>query len=96
MTPLKHGWCALACGAAASLWLPLAAAALAETGMEWQFFQAPEPDYKSTRLIYGVPETDYSGPEQMFEHLYARLPRQYAWQVASLSEEESDVEHHAG
>lgn len=32
--------------------------AVAADGMEWQFFQAPEPDYKSTRLIYGVPETD--------------------------------------
>jgi pyruvate dehydrogenase E1 component alpha subunit len=41
-------------------------------------------------------QTPRPGPEQMFEHLYARLPRQYAWQVASLTEEESDVEHHAG
>jgi hypothetical protein len=58
MTPLKHGLCALACGAAASLWLPLAAAALAETGMEWQFFQTNNSDFTSTRLVYGVPETD--------------------------------------
>lgn len=41
--------------------------------------------------------TPRPGPEQMFEHLYARLPRQYAWQVASLTEEsDADVEHHAG
>jgi hypothetical protein len=56
MTPLKHGLCALVCGAAASLWLPLAA--LAETGSEWQFFQTNNSDYNSTRLVYGVPETD--------------------------------------
>lgn len=42
-------------------------------------------------------KTPRAGPEQMFEHLYARLPRQYAWQVAALGEEsEADVEHHAG
>jgi hypothetical protein len=26
--------------------------------MEWQFFQADDPGYKTTRLVYGVPETD--------------------------------------
>ncbi len=26
--------------------------------MEWQFFQAADPGYKTTRLVYGVPETD--------------------------------------
>ncbi|MGA7455928.1 MAG: hypothetical protein WBW51_01190 [Methyloceanibacter sp.] len=36
----------------------LASPALAESGMEWQFFQAKDAGYKSTRLIYGVPETD--------------------------------------
>lgn len=32
--------------------------ARAESGMEWQFFLAKDASYKSTRLIYGVPETD--------------------------------------
>jgi len=38
--------------------LALAALAHAENGMEWQFFQSDEPGNKSTRLVYGVPETD--------------------------------------
>jgi pyruvate dehydrogenase E1 component alpha subunit len=42
-------------------------------------------------------KTPPPGPEQMFEHLYARLPRQYAWQAAALTEDTEDhVEHHAG
>lgn len=32
--------------------------AAAADGMEWQFFQADDPGYKTTRLVYGVPETD--------------------------------------
>jgi hypothetical protein len=47
-----------ACATAVSLWLPHATASRAETGMEWQFFETNNPDYKSTRLVYGVPETD--------------------------------------
>jgi pyruvate dehydrogenase E1 component alpha subunit len=35
-------------------------------------------------------------PEQMFAHLYARLPRAYAWQLAAFQDAERDVEHHAG
>jgi hypothetical protein len=35
-----------------------AARAAAAEDMEWQFFQTPDGGYKSTRLIYGVPETD--------------------------------------
>ena len=38
--------------------LALAARARAENGMEWQFFQTDDPGNKSTRLVYGVPETD--------------------------------------
>ena len=38
--------------------LALAASARAENGMEWQFFQTDDPGNKSTRLVYGVPETD--------------------------------------
>lgn len=42
-------------------------------------------------------KTPPPGPEQMFEHLYARLPKQYAEQVRQLTDEsESHVEHHAG
>jgi 2-oxoisovalerate dehydrogenase E1 component alpha subunit len=42
-------------------------------------------------------KTPPPGPEQMFEHLYARLPKQYAEQVKQLTDEaESHVEHHAG
>jgi len=33
-------------------------AAAAESDMEWQFFQTNDPGNKTTRLIYGVPETD--------------------------------------
>jgi hypothetical protein len=38
--------------------LSVAALARAESGMEWQFFQTDDPGNKSTRLVYGVPETD--------------------------------------
>ena len=49
------------------------------------------------KVVQAYLDTPPPGPEQMFEHLYARLPRQYAWQAAELSEEtERDVEHHAG
>ena len=49
------------------------------------------------KCVDAYTQTPRPGPEQMFEHLYARLPRQYAWQVASLTEEaDADVEHHAG
>src|SRR2546423_13234116 len=49
------------------------------------------------KMVQAYLETPPPGPEQMFEHLYARLPRAYAWQAAELSEEtERDVEHHAG
>jgi 2-oxoisovalerate dehydrogenase E1 component alpha subunit len=42
-------------------------------------------------------KTPPPGPEQMFEHLYARLPRQYASQLSELKDNaETDVEHHAG
>src|SRR5262245_60753414 len=58
MTPLKHGLCVFACAAAVSLWLSHVTSSHAETGMEWQFFQTNNADFKSTRLVYGVPETD--------------------------------------
>jgi 2-oxoisovalerate dehydrogenase E1 component alpha subunit len=49
------------------------------------------------KMVQAYLETPPPGPEQMFEHLYARLPRQYAVQLAQLAEEtERDVEHHAG
>jgi len=49
------------------------------------------------KMVQAYLDTPPPGPEQMFEHLYARLPRAYAWQAAELSEEtERDVEHHAG
>jgi hypothetical protein len=38
--------------------LSVAALARADSGMEWQFFQTDDPGNKSTRLVYGVPETD--------------------------------------
>jgi pyruvate dehydrogenase E1 component alpha subunit len=43
-------------------------------------------------------DTPAPEPEQMFRHLYARLPKAYAWQLAALREEreESHAEHHAG
>jgi hypothetical protein len=37
--------------------LSFAARAAAAEDMEWQFFQTPDGGYKSTRLIYGVPDT---------------------------------------
>ena len=39
-------------------WSWFAHRAAAADGMEWQFFQTNDPGNKSTRLIYGVPETD--------------------------------------
>lgn len=44
-------------------------------------------------------DTPAPEPAQMFRHLYAKLPRAYAWQLAALTEtqeEERDAEHHAG
>ena len=43
-------------------------------------------------------ETPPPEPEQMFRHLYARLPRAYAWQLAALkdAEEERDAAPHPG
>jgi 2-oxoisovalerate dehydrogenase E1 component alpha subunit len=42
-------------------------------------------------------DTPQPEPSQMFRHLYARLPRVYAWQAAALAEErERDAEHHPG
>jgi pyruvate dehydrogenase E1 component alpha subunit len=42
-------------------------------------------------------KTPPPGPEQMFEHLYAKLPKQYEEQVKQLNDEaEAHVEHHAG
>ena len=50
------------------------------------------------KCVDGYLKTPQPGPQQMFEHLYARLPRQYAWQIAAMTEERetADVEHHAG
>ncbi len=44
-------------------------------------------------------DTPAPEPEQMFRHLYAKLPRAYAWQLAAITEareEERDAAHHAG
>jgi 2-oxoisovalerate dehydrogenase E1 component alpha subunit len=49
------------------------------------------------KMVQAYLETPPPGPEQMFEHLYAKLPQQYIGQVTQLTEEaESHVEHHAG
>ena len=49
------------------------------------------------KMVQAYLDTPPPGSEQMFEHLYARLPRQYQSQVAELTQqEERDVEHHAG
>jgi len=49
------------------------------------------------KMVQAYLDTPPPGPEQMFDHLYARLPRQYESQAAELAqEEERDVEHHAG
>jgi len=49
------------------------------------------------KMVQAYLETPPPGPEQMFDHLYARLPSQYVWQTIELTqEEERDVEHHAG
>ena len=48
-------------------------------------------------MVQAYLDTPPRGPEQMFDHLYARLPSQYVWQAIELTEEEErDVEHHAG
>ena len=48
-------------------------------------------------MVQAYLETPPPGPEQMFEHLYAKLPQQYIGQVTQITEEaESHVEHHAG
>jgi hypothetical protein len=44
--------------ASAASWSSLLSPAAAADAMEWQFFQADDPGYKTTRLVYGVPETD--------------------------------------
>lgn len=44
--------------ASAACWSSLTTYAVAESGMEWQFFQTNDPGNKTTRLVYGVPETD--------------------------------------
>ena len=49
------------------------------------------------KMVQAYLDTPPPGPEQMFEHLYARLPRQYIGQLTQLTEEgERHVEHHAG
>ena len=49
------------------------------------------------KMVQAYLDTPPPGPEQMFDHLYARLPSQYVWQAIELTqEEECDVEHHAG
>ena len=58
MTPLRLGFCLVFLATIAIVQGLLAPPALAENGMEWQFFQTNDPGNKSTRLIYGVPETD--------------------------------------
>jgi pyruvate dehydrogenase E1 component alpha subunit len=43
-------------------------------------------------------DTPAPEPAQMFRHLYAKLPKAYAWQLAALAEEheERDAAHHPG
>jgi 2-oxoisovalerate dehydrogenase E1 component alpha subunit len=49
------------------------------------------------KFVQAYLDTPQPEPQQMFEHLYARLPRQYAAQLAALTETvEADVEHHPG
>src|SRR6266404_4248754 len=53
------------------------------------------------KMVQAYLETPPPGPEQMFEHLYASLPKQYIGQVTQLTEElneaaEHHVQHHAG
>jgi pyruvate dehydrogenase E1 component alpha subunit len=49
------------------------------------------------KVVQAYLDTPAPRPAQIFEHLYARLPRQYAAQAAELADEtERDVEHHAG
>jgi 2-oxoisovalerate dehydrogenase E1 component alpha subunit len=48
------------------------------------------------KVVQAYLDTPAPRREQMFEHLYARLPNQYASQAAELATEtERDVEHHA-
>ncbi len=58
MTPVTPGFHLLFVTALAFGSLALTALARAESGMEWQFSETNEPGNKSTRLIYGVPESD--------------------------------------
>jgi pyruvate dehydrogenase E1 component alpha subunit len=56
-----------------------------------------EVQAKVQQVVEAYLRTPPPAPGQMFEHLYARLPRQYAWQLEDLTgEAERDVEHHAG
>ena len=50
------------------------------------------------KMVQAYLETPPPGPEQMFEHLYAKLPQQYIGQLSQLTEEDErhHVEHHAG
>jgi len=58
---------------------------------------AKEAQAHVQKIVQAYLETPPPAPEQMFKHLYARLPRQYEAQAAELTqEEERDVEHHAG
>ena len=58
---------------------------------------AQEVRLRVEAVVQSYLQTPPPGPEQMFEHLYARLPRQYAAQLGELADEtEPDVEHHAG
>ena len=58
---------------------------------------AKEASVHVQKMVQAYLETPPPGPEQMFEHLYAKLPKQYIGQLTQLNEEaESHVEHHAG
>ncbi len=52
---------------------------------------------KVQQVVKAYLDTPQPEIEQMYQHLYARLPRQYAAQFEALAEKvEADVEHHAG
>ena len=56
-----------------------------------------EAQAKVQQVVDAYLRTPPPEPQQMFAHLFARLPRQYASQLEELSEEaERNVEHHAG
>ena len=58
---------------------------------------AKEAQTHVQKMVQAYLETPPPEAKQMFEHLYARLPRQYESQAAEWTqEEERDVEHHAG